>query len=200
MDILGEYNEFVRKLEAAGIEYATCGGLAMAVHGYVRATKDLDFLIRSEDLGKAFEVARSLGFDIEGLPLEFDGGSFQLRRISKINTETKSLITVDFILVTEKIEDVWEDREHLDWDSGSAWVVSRRGLIKMKRPLVATKTYSTLKSWRNHAMKVDMSPKAIERRLNDLNQIWRLCVTLGNARRTPSSKMKPQPRRENSRR
>lgn len=132
MDILGEYTEFVKSLETEGIEYATCGGLAMAVHGYVRATKDLDFLIRPEDLNKAFVVARSLGFDIEGLPLEFDGGSFQLRRISKINKETKSLITVDFILVTEKIEDVWEDREHLDWESGSAWVVSRRGLIKMK--------------------------------------------------------------------
>ena len=132
MDILEEYTEFVKSLEAADIEYATCGGLAMAVHGYVRATKDLDFLIRQEDVNRAFDVARSRGFDIEGLPLEFDGGSFQLRRISKINKETKSLITVDFILVTEKIEDVWDDREHLDWESGSAWVVSRRGLIKMK--------------------------------------------------------------------
>ena len=132
MDILGEYTQFVKSLEKAGIEYATCGGLAMAVHGHVRATKDLDFLVRPDDLEKAFEVARKLGFDIEGLPLDFDRGSFQLRRISKINKETKSLITVDFILVTDKIEDVWDDREHLDWDSGSAWVVSRRGLIKMK--------------------------------------------------------------------
>jgi hypothetical protein len=132
MDILNEYTEFVKSLETAGIEYATCGGLAMAVHGYVRATKDLDFLILPEDLDKAFDVAKNRGFDIEDLPLDFDTGSFQLRRISKINKETKSLITVDFILVTDKIEDVWDDREHLDWDSGSAWVVSRRGLIKMK--------------------------------------------------------------------
>ncbi len=111
MDILAEYTEFVKNLESAGIDYATCGGLAMAVHGYVRATEDLDFLIRREDLDKAFELARKLGFEIEGLPLEFDGGSFQLRRLSKIDRETKSLITVDFILVTEKIEDVWHDRE-----------------------------------------------------------------------------------------
>ena len=104
----------------------------MAVHGYVRATKDLDFLIRQDDLDAAFTVARDLGYDIEGLPLEFDGGSFQLHRLSKINKETSSLITVDFILVTENIRDVWDDREHLDWGAGSAWVVSRRGLIKMK--------------------------------------------------------------------
>ena len=35
-------------------------------------------------------------------------------------------------------------------------------------------------------MKVDMSPKAIERRLNDLNEIWLLCVTLSKARRVPA--------------
>ena len=89
-------------------------------------------LFRSDDLDAAFTVARKLAYDIEGLPLEFDGGSFQLRRLSKINKETRSLITVDFILVTDMIRDVWDDREHLDWGVGSAWVVSRRGLIKMK--------------------------------------------------------------------
>ncbi len=132
MDILQEYTEFVSDLEDAGIAYATCGGLAMAVHGYVRATQDLDFLIRYDDLERAFAVAHSRGFNIEGLPLDFDVCNFQLRRVSKIDTETKSLVSVDFILVTENIEDVWEDREHLDWETGSAWVVSRRGLIKMK--------------------------------------------------------------------
>lgn len=89
-------------------------------------------LIREEDLSRAFTVARALGFDVERVPLNFDGGSFKLRRLSKVVRETQSLITVDFILVTEAISDVWEDREHLDWASGSAWVVSRRGLIKMK--------------------------------------------------------------------
>ncbi len=33
-------------------------------------------------------------------------------------------------------------------------------------------------------MKIDMSPKAIERRLKDLNEIWLLCVTLSKARPT----------------
>ncbi len=44
--------------------------------------------------------------------------------------------------------------------------------------------------------KTDMSPKAIERRLNDLNQIWRLCVTLGNARRTSAPKNTPRPTKD----
>lgn len=32
--------------------------------------------------------------------------------------------------------------------------------------------------------KISMSPEAILRRLNDLNQLWSLCVTLSTARRT----------------
>lgn len=42
------------------------------------------------------------------------------------------LMTVDFILVTKSMEDVWTGRELREWQSGRAWVVSRSGLIKMK--------------------------------------------------------------------
>ncbi len=42
------------------------------------------------------------------------------------------LMTVDFILVTKSMEDVWAGRELREWQSGRAWVVSRSGLIKMK--------------------------------------------------------------------
>jgi len=37
------------------------------------------------------------------------------------------------------------------------------------------------------AAKVDMSPSAIERRLKEFNEVWKLCVTLANARRTSTS-------------
>lgn len=132
MDLLQEYSNIVNTLEARNIDYATCGGLAMAVHGFIRATKDIDILICREDLDAAFAVARQLGYDIEGLPLDFDGGKMQLRRLSKIDPESKSLITVDFLLVTEETKTVWDTRERVSWGSGSAWIVSREGLIVMK--------------------------------------------------------------------
>lgn len=53
--------------------------------------------------------------------------------MSKIDPETGAIITVDFILVTAAMIDVWVDRKRIQWDSGLAWVVSRRGLIKMKK-------------------------------------------------------------------
>jgi hypothetical protein len=131
MDLLGEYTALVEGLRSAGVEYATCGGLAMAVHGFIRATKDIDLLIQEQDVEQAFSVARSLGFD-EGLPLDFNAGKFKLRRLSKIDSEARELVTIDFLIVTDWMKDVWDERQEVEWESGRAWVVSREGLIKMK--------------------------------------------------------------------
>jgi hypothetical protein len=131
MDVLTEFTKLVSELEAASIPYATCGGLAMAVHGHVRATKDIDVMIRESDLDAAFAVARRLGYDIEGLPLNFRDQDMKIRRISKI--EARLLMTVDFILVTDAMSDIWSERELRGWEDGEAWVVSRAGLIKMKK-------------------------------------------------------------------
>jgi hypothetical protein len=37
----------LREFEAAGLEYVLIGATAMAFHGLVRATEDLDFFIRA---------------------------------------------------------------------------------------------------------------------------------------------------------
>lgn len=132
MKLLDDFKNLVEAIEAEGIEYATCGGLAMAVHGFVRATKDIDILINERDVEKVFAIARKFEYDIEGLPLNFDGGKMRLRRISKIDQETKTLITLDCLIVTDFMKDVWDTRELFEWASGRAWVVSRDGLIKMK--------------------------------------------------------------------
>ena len=49
-DLYEEFKSIVSALEEQGIDYAVCGGLAMAVHGLPRATVDIDLLIPSESL------------------------------------------------------------------------------------------------------------------------------------------------------
>ena len=58
-------------MEAGDVEYAECGGLAMAIHGFARATMDIDLLIRPESLENAFAVGKAHGFDIHGLDMSF---------------------------------------------------------------------------------------------------------------------------------
>ena len=59
IDIYDELRRLVQGLEAKGVRYALCGGLAMAVHGRPRATMDIDFLVAGDEIGAAVAVAES---------------------------------------------------------------------------------------------------------------------------------------------
>ena len=54
--LLDELSQIIFALEDGGIEYAVCGGLALAIHGFVRATLDIDILIQPESLVKTYQI------------------------------------------------------------------------------------------------------------------------------------------------
>jgi hypothetical protein len=49
--LLQQLRELLDAFVDAGIRHAAIGGLAVNVHGYSRATHDVDFLIATEDEG-----------------------------------------------------------------------------------------------------------------------------------------------------
>ncbi len=127
--LLDEFRSITTALNEAGIEYAVCGGWAMAIHGLPRATMDIDLLVLEDDVKEIWEIAQGIGYDVEGLPLHFE---IEIRRISKIDRESKKLITLDLLLVGDNSRDIWANREKVEWREGTTWVVSKDGLIKMK--------------------------------------------------------------------
>lgn len=131
--LLQEFTNIVTALNDRNIEYAVCGGWAMAILGFPRATIDIDLLILSDDLDKVWRIAQSFGYDVEGLPLHFHEGKIEIRRISKIDKETKSLITIDFLLVTGALKEVWENRKIFKWNHGTVFSISKESLIFMKK-------------------------------------------------------------------
>jgi hypothetical protein len=56
-------------LSKAGVPHALVGGIAVGAYGYVRATKDVDWLVGSE----AFRFVGRLVTMREGIPFEYDG-------------------------------------------------------------------------------------------------------------------------------
>jgi cellobiose-specific phosphotransferase system component IIB len=130
--LLDELSELIFTLNENGIEYAVCGGLSMAIHGFVRATVDIDILIQPESLEKAYKIAEEKGFDIRGLDISFKERAVEIRRVSKIDADGE-VLSLDLLLVTPQVEDVWETREKIDFLGNRLSVVSREGLIKMKR-------------------------------------------------------------------
>jgi hypothetical protein len=130
--LLDELNELISALNKNEIEYAVCNGLALAIHGFARATLDIDILIEAESLEKAYRIGAGKGFDIRGLDISFKERAVEIRRVSKIDANGE-VLSLDLLIVTPQVQDVWETREKIDFLGSQLWVVSQTGLIKMKR-------------------------------------------------------------------
>lgn len=129
--LLDELSQIVSALNENEIEYAVCGGLALTIHGFPRATFDIDVLIRPESLEDVYRVAAQYGYDIRGLDMSFKERAVEIRRVSKIDADGE-VLSLDFLLTTPQVEEVWETREKLVWENKPLWIVSTEGLIKMK--------------------------------------------------------------------
>ncbi len=129
MNVFDELVSVVGALHAGGVEYALVGGLAVTVWGAPRATKDIDLLVRGEDVARAKAALQPLGYTLEAFPMEFRDG-MQLHRVSKV--VHGALMTVDFILVSKNLEPVWSSRHRRAIEGCELSVVSREALIAMK--------------------------------------------------------------------
>jgi hypothetical protein len=130
-DLIQELQALTTSFEENEIEYAVCGGLALTILGFPRATFDIDVLIRDESLETVMAIAKGFGFDIRGLDLSFKEPAVEIRRVSKIDDE-REVLSLDLLLVTPAVEDVWSDRITVEWLGRPMSIVSREGLIKMK--------------------------------------------------------------------
>src|ERR1700686_1663071 len=130
VDLGTELEAVLVALAEEGIEYAVCGGMAMAIHGYLRATVDIDLLIRPEDEERAYAAVEPLGYAFRARPMHFDKGAMEIRRVTKL-VEGDPLM-LDLLLVTAQSEDVWRNRQTLTWRGRPVSVVSPEGLIALK--------------------------------------------------------------------
>ena len=88
LDIYDEFRSLVAALDEHEIEYALCGGMAMAVHRRPRMTIDIDILIQSESLERVTTIATDLDYKIRGMDMSFAKGAVEIRRVSKIDPDS----------------------------------------------------------------------------------------------------------------
>lgn len=134
MNLKTELLGVARALHRTEIPYALCGGLAVVVHGYPRLTRDIDLLVQEGDLDRARKALGKVGFTIPGGLIPFDVGKEHERRVFRLSKRIDDeLLTLDLVLVPQFLQDVWEDREAYEVESVPIEVVSREGLLRMKR-------------------------------------------------------------------
>lgn len=133
MNLKEELLNLIRTLNAAQLQYAVCGGLAMTIHGFVRSTVDIDLLVPEDQLQQVLKTVETAGFWIPSGRMPFKAKTpmaMDIYRVSK--AQGAELISLDLIVVSEGLQEVWESREFYEVDNVICPVVSRSGLIQMK--------------------------------------------------------------------
>jgi len=134
MDLYAELLGLVDVLAERGPDYAICGGIAVAMYGHPRLTRDIDLLARPEDLAAILATVSERGFTVAGgrVPLRAGRtGEIVVHRVSKISGH--EVLTLDIIIVNPSLDIVWKDRTTLDWKGRRVWIVSLDGLTEMKK-------------------------------------------------------------------
>ncbi len=67
-----DIESLLKSLNAHAVEYVIIGASALPVHGYVRATEDLDIFIRPEEANarRLLDALRQFGYDVADLTVE----------------------------------------------------------------------------------------------------------------------------------
>jgi hypothetical protein len=133
-DVIATLDAVIDVFNSTEIAYALCGGLAVNLHGHVRATKHIDILIPREALERARAAVRPLGFDIDAGPIPFGIGTPNERILYRVSRIIDGqLSTIDLMIVTPALESAWVSRVCARWRGRDIWTVSLEGLAKMKR-------------------------------------------------------------------
>lgn len=133
LDLYEELKNLVAAFDRHQIDYALCGGIAMAIHDRPRATVDIDLLILADSLPEVHSIAKALEYTVRGLDMSFANGAIEIRRVSKIDNETGIVLSLDLLLITPQIQHIWDSRLQANWEGGKLSVVSREGLIALKK-------------------------------------------------------------------
>jgi DNA/RNA-binding domain of Phe-tRNA-synthetase-like protein len=126
-----DFRDLLVTFNAHGVEFLVVGGYALAAHGHVRATKDLDVWVRPEppNARKALQALAVFGAPLHDLTeedLSSPGLIFQIG-VPPIRIDVITAIDgVDF-------EDAWRERFATRFGGEPVFVLSRRHLIANKK-------------------------------------------------------------------
>ncbi len=163
------------ELAARGLEFAVCGGIAMAIHGFTRATEDLDLFVRPEEVEAVEATLEVLGYAAKSAPTVV--GAMNIRRVSKIDETEDDKLAVDLFLVSPETSGVWNGRESLTWRDQPLPVVSREGLIALKRLRATSMDLVDIGRMETEGE----AGRPISLCIGRVSQLRNLCLSLGKA-------------------
>ena len=126
-----DFKELLLAFSAHDVEYLIVGAHALAVHGHVRATKDLDVWVRPEEANahRVITALLAFGAPLSGLTVE------DLSKKKTIFQIGLPPIRVDVITDIDGVDfgEAWPDRVETSFAGVPTFVLSRHHLIRNKK-------------------------------------------------------------------
>ena len=125
------YLNFIRLLNEEGIEYVVIGGHAVILHGYIRATTDLDLLIATstENANRMLTVMLKFGFG----PYDFDLKDFIQKPSGVSFTMNFDKIEILTEVLGITFEECYKNHVVVELDGVPVRMLGLSDLIKSKR-------------------------------------------------------------------
>lgn len=144
-----DFKDLLSAFTAHGVEFLVVGAHALAAHGYVRATKDLDLWIRPEHANALRVIAalRDFGAPLHDLTAEDLSHPGMIFQIGVDPLRIDLLTQIDGVV----FEEAWLDRVHTVFEDQPANVLSRRLLIANKRTTARPQDLSDVKWLEQHS-------------------------------------------------
>ncbi|MHB0960294.1 MAG: hypothetical protein ACYC0X_08405 [Pirellulaceae bacterium] len=140
MLIIEELYRLAEAFAKNGLEYAVCGGLAVAIHGRPRLTVDIDIVVAAQDIERAAEIAASVGFDDVSGWVALPPNKLGIDRLYRLNKFSGvECLTLDLLEADSARNPIFSDRETFDVQGRLIQSLSRAALITMKRDSDRTK-------------------------------------------------------------
>jgi hypothetical protein len=134
-NLFEEFRAVVLALAAARVPYAVCGGIAMSIHAHPRATIDIDVLVPPDAVAQIAGALLPLGFvRRERVPTRLANGEVVMHRLVKIVPDDPEVLVLDVIeVIPGATARAWQTRTTAEWEGHPVTVVSRDGLVGLKR-------------------------------------------------------------------
>jgi hypothetical protein len=132
MDLIKELKNLILLLDKDKIEYALCGGLALAVYDFPRATLDIDIMIERKSLKNTGILLADAGFIQNPAAMLFADGKVEIHRFFKPFPTVEDGLIVDVLVATRSTRKAFRERIIVKWKKIDLAVVSPQGLILLK--------------------------------------------------------------------
>ena len=133
MNVFYEFHKIVQHLQELNVEYALIDGVAVAFHTTPRFTRDIDLLIRENELPRVTDALKREGYFESSPPWTFKDSDLTLHRFMKVQDLDEMIVDVLIAGDTRHEQIIANALEAESGGTGVVRVASRSDLIWLKQ-------------------------------------------------------------------